>query len=50
MLNQDALHLFERTSVGARVKVRPQGARGFYVAAAPEPLETSRRGLLSALF
>ena len=52
MLNQDALHLYERTKVGATVKVR-QNAAGFYAAApAEEPRREamSRRGLFGALF
>ncbi|WP_349368202.1 L,D-transpeptidase [Salinarimonas sp.] len=52
MLNQDALHLYERARTGARVKVR-QNAAGFYAAApaeAPRREAMSRRGLFGALF
>jgi len=50
MLNQDALHLYESTKVGATVKVR--NASGFYAAAPAEPQREamSRRGLLGGLF
>ncbi|MGJ3261858.1 MAG: L,D-transpeptidase [Salinarimonas sp.] len=59
MLNQDALHLYERTKIGARVKVR-QNAQGFYASAPAEASvqasvqasveQPSRRTLFSGLF
>ncbi|MGP9819640.1 L,D-transpeptidase [Salinarimonas sp. NSM] len=50
MLNQDALHLYERAEIGATVKVK-QNAGGFY-AMAPEPVAPapSRRALFTSLF